>query len=350
MNKTIIFILSHWHGGGVERVFCDVAKVFENDEKTKIYLFVCYGYNSKNLVAPENVKVLQNFRQCKKIKKQNKNAIIVNFSGFWISGLLSRFLSRSYISWIHGNPFTAKTAKTAFLNFYLLRHSKLVVTVCNEQREILIKNFGFKNKVITIYNCVDFEKIKNLMNVPLENVSFKYFLMVARMDLGSKDFFTLIDAYDLLPQKIKAEFRLVLLGDGKDFQKVRDYADEKSLSENVIMPGFEKNPYRWMKNASCTILSSTNEGFSVSALETLFCGSPQILTHYHTGAEEVSDNGKNCVLVEIGDAKAMSLAMQKIVCDEVFANSLVKNAFEYAKNFSFEIFQKKIKEVFENLL
>lgn len=349
--KSYFFILTYFAGGGTENVFENVSKVInENIGNSKIYLFVVNGFDSEQYPVEKFVNVIKSKGQLKKIAKSEKNKLIVNFSGDWKSAFVSRQISKDYISWVHQNPLTMKTARTAFLNFYLLKKSRKIVCVCKEQKEILEKEFGFKNQIEVIYNSVDFEKIKKLSFAPLENIAFNYILMVARLDFNSKDFFTVIKAYCILPSELQKKYKLIFLGSGPDEQKIVDYIQNyvsEALKENIILAGFDKNPYRWIKNASLNILSSKTEGFSVSVIEGMCLNCPEILTDYRTGSKEVSENGKNTALVPIGDYRLMKNAIEKILTDENYKNELLKNASTFVNQFYQTEVEKDIFDFFK---
>lgn len=335
--KSYFFILTFFSGGGTEKVFENVAKVIdEKIENSKLYLFVINGFNEKLYSVEKYVNVIKSKVELKRIAGFEKDKIVINFSGDWKSGLVSRHISKDYISWVHQNPITMKTARTAFINFYLLKKSRKVVCVCKEQKEILQNEFGFKNQIEVIYNSVDFKKVERLSLIPLENVDFNYILMVARLDFNSKDFFTVIKSYCLLPLELQDKYNLVFLGNGPDKQKIADYIQNsvpEVLKKNIIFAGFDKNPYRWLKNAKLNILSSKTEGFGVSIIEGMSLGCPEILTDYKTGSKEVSENGKNTALVPIGDCNLMKDAIEKILTDENYKNQLLKNASDFVKRF-----------------
>ena len=339
--KKYFFILTYWLGGGTEKVFENIAKVLS--ENNLVYLFVINGFDKEKYTLESNVKLLENKRMLR--KHITKSSVIVNFSGDWKSSLISAFLSKNFISWIHCNPYTMHGARTGLLNFWLLKRSKRIVCVCNEQMEILQNEFGFKNDFTVIYNSVDFDSVREKANEKL-NVKYKYFLMVARIDFNSKDFFTVIDAYLMLNKDIQSLYKLVFLGDGNDREKVEEYVKEKKLAENVIFPGFDKNPYKWLKNAECNILSSRTEGFALSVIEGMSVGCPEIITNYKTGAKEVADNGKNAIIVNIGNALEMSNAMNRIITNMKLKNDLITNSFTFIKDFSQEAFSRKIKIFF----
>lgn len=351
--QSFIFILTYWAGGGTEKVFENVADAIQkNFADAKIFLFVINGFDSKKYSVQDYVNLIFSKAELRKIAK-TKEKTVINFSGDWKSGILSRKISKSYISWVHQNPLTMRSARTAFINFHILKKSAKIVCVCREQKKILQNKFDFKNEIDVIYNSVDFAKISKLSKNPLSNINFKYILMTARIDFASKDFFTVVDSYICLSEELKKKYKLVFLGEGPDKEKLVSYIQEKvpsNLQKNIILAGFDKNPYRWMKNASINILSSKTEGFGVSVIEAMSLGCPEILTNYKTGAREVSENGKNTEIVEIGNAGQMSHSIQKILKDENKRATLVKNANEFVKQFYQENIEKELCHFFSSCI
>ena len=348
MKKNYFFILYCYAGGGTEKVFCHTAdSILKNNPDAKIYLYVCQGFDKKYFV-PENVTVVDSFPELKKIYKSSCNREVINFSGFRpTSSAAFKLAGFKMISWIHCNPFSMTVSKSWPLNFFLLKHSKKVICVCKEQMEILQKKFGFKNNVQVIYNPVNFPAIleKSKEEIPLKD---KYFLMCARMDFDSKDFFTVVDAYSKLPVELQNEYKLVFLGDGPDRPKVEQYIASKQMNSNIILTGFDSNPYRWMKNAACGILSSKTEGFSLFPIEAFACGLPMIITKYKTGAIELSNNNKNCFIVNVGDSDQMSQMMQTMVTDSDTIKNFKNNFTQFIKNFGTENFNNQIITLFND--
>lgn len=344
-NQNYFFILTNWFGGGIERVFTNVVKGLSASNYPKIYLFVINGFNYKKYSIDENIIIINNLIELFYFVKKIKTKIIINFSSDWKSTLLSICLSKNFISWIHNNPYTMRKARTSFLNFYLLKKSNQIVCVCNEQKEILQHEFSFVNEFTVIYNSVDFEYVRRQASLSLE-INYQYFLMVARVDLASKDFFTLIDAYSQLDASIIDTYKLVLLGDGPDFNKVNDYILRKKMNNNIILQGYDSNPYKWIKNSVCNILSSKTEGFNVTVIEGMILECPQIITKYQTGSNEVSNFGQNTLLVNIGDVIGLKNAIESIVYDSVLREKIVNSANSFILNFSQQIFQDKISQLF----
>ncbi len=102
-------------------------------------------------------------------------------------------------------------------------------------KENVIKEIPeIEDKLEMIYNPFDIEKIKKLSENILELsekekelLTDKYIIMVSRLELKMKDFFTLFKAY----QKIllnSNDLKLYLLGEGPDRKKI-----EEEIKSNI---------------------------------------------------------------------------------------------------------------------
>jgi glycosyltransferase involved in cell wall biosynthesis len=133
-------------------------------------------------------------------------------------------------------------------------------------------------------------------------------LAVGRLD-QSKDFPMLVRAFrhvrDCRPS------RLVILGDGPDRERIERAVRDLGLSNDVDLPGFEQNPYRFMHRAAVFASSSQWEGFGVVLVEALATGAPVVATDCMYGPAEILCNGKFGTLVPVGDHKAMAQALCK---------------------------------------
>ena len=346
--KKYLFVITTWSGGGIERVFKNVVDSICSTEKDSIvYLFVVKKYNKK-YYFPNNIVLIKSFYELFLLKIKKHFDIIINFSGDWMSSLVSRFVNKKYVSWIHCNPYSMKQAKTSNMNFCLLKNSYQCVCVCYEQKEILVNEFGFnRSRISVLYNSIntyDIEK-KILEPCPLDKEPF--ILMIARIDMKTKDFYTLVDAYSLLDKDLKRIYKLVFVGDGPDRQKLERYIANKKLVKNVILWGYDNNPYRWLNNASCFVMSSRSEGMNVSVIEAMKIGCPIVLTDCHTGAKELSQNGKNTKIVKVADVNGMALAITEILLNKEVSIKLIENSKVFSKKFCMSNFRLGLNEIFK---
>lgn len=122
-----------------------------------------------------------------------------------------------------------------------------------------------------------------------------------------KDFPTLMRAFALLRRERPC--RLVILGDGGAREGLTALAAELGISEDLQMPGFQANPFRWMARADLFVLSSAWEGSPNVLTEAMALGTPVVATDCPSGPREVLAAGRFGPLVPVGDAPALARAM-----------------------------------------
>ena len=140
-----------------------------------------------------------------------------------------------------------------------------------------------------------------------------------------KDFSTLIRAFSKV--KEKKQCRLLVLGEGKQRNKLLELAEELGVGNHVDLPGYDENPYRYMKNASVFVLSSRREGASAVIVEALACGTPVVSTDCPSGPAETLQNGRYGKLVPIGDHESMAEAISTTIANPQPKN-LLREAVE----------------------
>ena len=122
-----------------------------------------------------------------------------------------------------------------------------------------------------------------------------------------KDFPTLIRAFSEVHQRISC--RLVILGEGPQRDTLERLVETLDLGDRVLMPGFDRNPYAWMRRARVFVSSSVSEGCPNSLMQALACGTRVVSTTSLGGAAEILEGGKWGRLVPVGDVAALAHAI-----------------------------------------
>ena len=329
-SDLVVFVTHQLMVGGVENVFLNIAKSLCDK---KIVLVTVRDVYDPELIAelPPNVTL---FKKRRPVSNQSvfslfrtwldvsisidlSNAIVVNFSDTLSSLVLSFLLNgRRKISWIHCNPNALKHSRSYRLYLFLLNKFNGVICLCEKQKNLLISlSLSLCDKVTICTNMVNVERIQSLGDAELE-LPFKsggYILMVARFDSRSKDFATIIDAYARLDTSIRDVYKLVLLGDGPDFESVSRSVSKGFLKNHIFLPGSTMNPYKWMKNASLLVHSSKSEGFPLVLLEAMICGVPIISSNCDTGPSDMLADGYFGVLFPVGDVDALADSINRVL-------------------------------------
>ena len=362
--KNLCFVMLQFKIGGCERVFCSLASMLPN----KIYLITINENYDKEMYEklPQNVVVLslshikwinrlfsyQKYKILAPIirllilfikaiylrrKFKDGHVSIVNFSDTLSSLFLTVIASHKSIcfSWIHCNPIMLKKSACFILYRYLLQKCK-IVCICEEQKELLLNTIDRINpsNVYVSYNPINQTQIIEEASKEL-SINSSFLLMVSRIDLRSKDFYTLIDAYEALPISIRNNYPLYLIGDGPNRPQIEAYINERGLANNIILYGKDNNPYRWMKRCDLFIFSSKNEGLPTVLLEAMACGALVLSTDCQTGPKEILQNGKCGILVPVGDVKKMKAALLETLSPNFNKKILLENANRRIQDFSF---------------
>ena len=68
---------------------------------------------------------------------------------------------------------------------------------------------------------------------------------------------------------INEKFRLLIIGEGKNKDKIINYIDKNNLSNNIKVLDYKKNPFKYMSHSDIFILSSIYEGLPNVLLEAI---------------------------------------------------------------------------------
>ncbi len=122
-----------------------------------------------------------------------------------------------------------------------------------------------------------------------------------------KDFSTLIRAFALVRRDYPA--RLMILGRGKERDRLLALAGQLGVAEYLALPGFVDKPLDYLAGASLFVFSSRLEGLGFALIEALAVGIPVVSTDCPSGPREILGDGLYGPLVPVGDHQALAAAM-----------------------------------------
>ncbi len=198
-----------------------------------------------------------------------------------------------------------------------------IIAVSEGVAQDLIAQTGLpREKVRVIYNPVItpalFAKAKEPVEHPwFQNERKPVILGVGRLT-EQKDFATLLRAFALVREKYPA--RLMILGEGEDRPKLEALARQLQLEEDVALPGFVSNPYKYMRRATVFVLSSRWEGLPTVLIEALALGTPVVATDCPSGPREILEEGRWGQLVPVGDVEALAAALNTALASKTDQN------------------------------
>lgn len=136
---------------------------------------------------------------------------------------------------------------------------------------------------------------------------------------------------------------------GSDFTTAqRDWIENQLLSEYVEYLGNPDKPslIKLYNAADVLLAPSFHEGFGLTLLESLACGTPVITSNVSAMPEVVGDAG---ILVFPDDIESMCEAVMRLYTDAAYRQSLVDKGLKRVKIFTWENASERIAQVYETL-
>lgn len=186
-----------------------------------------------------------------------------------------------------------------------LYEGKNLVAVSDGVADDLREGLGLAGANITrIYNPFDFAEIRRLANEPSPDLpNESYVIHVGRFMPQKRH-----DLLFLAWKKAALARKLVLLAHPS--AELNELIARHGLQGEVIVAGFQGNPYPWIKRAALLVLSSEREGMPNVLVEALVCGTPAVSTDCPSGPAEILTGPLRPFLTPAGDPAALAAAMR----------------------------------------
>lgn len=181
-------------------------------------------------------------------------------------------------------------------------------------------------------------------NLPVANMTSKRIVAVGKL-MQQKNHAMLIRAFSHIAEKFP-EHTLHIYGDGPMRPQLQAMIDERGLTDRAVLEGWDADISNTIADAALFVLSSDYEGMSNALMEAIAMGLPCISTDC-AGAQELIENGKEGLIIPIGDEEALIVAMKRMLEDRDFAAACGRSARQHAKAFDTVAILKKWEEAIE---
>lgn len=215
-------------------------------------------------------------------------------------------ITEHWSRYLPGNDFSGFFRKWA--TKIVVKHASVVTTV-TENLAKAMQSHGLKNpNYMVLPNVVDtyLFQIK-----PHENATPKI-IHISCFEDKSKNISGLLESLKILRDKGIA-YQAVLVGDGMDYEAMKQKATFLHLNDNVTFTGMLQGQelVDVLASGDFLVLSSNYENMPVVILEAFACGLPVVSTNVGGISEIVNES--NGLLVPPHDAEKLANAMQKML-------------------------------------
>jgi glycosyltransferase involved in cell wall biosynthesis len=370
-RKKVLFIIHSLPYGGAERSLVDVLRHFDFNQYD-VTLCILWD-NDRDLLGdvPDGVKIIyyRDFPFSKLIRKICTKLDIVSL-WFFLEKISFRFFMRkrrfdAVAGYKEGESnlfasflFNRKNQKNILWNhasllqdhwtmfwvfrnhknleYRIYRHKNLssLVFVSVGQKDSFYKLYpdACKNYSV-IHNLIDKECINDMANETAIPKTRMTFCCIGRMTF-EKGFDKALEVCKILKDK-GCDFELWIIGDGYDFEKLKQMTVDFGLDNNVKFLGYIKNTHPYLKSADVCLVPSVHESFSLVVAEALCLGKPVVSTPTD-GPVELLEGGKYGIITSF-DTNDIAERLFELVTNA----DRMKTFAELAHRRSTELFDSK---------
>lgn len=388
--KKVLFVANTLQVGGAEKILINVLK---NIDKSKydvtVLALVDYGVLVDEVKSIDGVKYIGGFKGIFGKTKLNEKSVFYKFENkmmirklkkyakkikmysdrlypmfikekydieiAFLEGRVSKFVSCSTnpeskkISWIHTdisnitpeNFIDELDEKTSYDRF------DKIVCVSNGVKDKFIEKTGIQDKLYVQTNPID---SNNILKLADENVDFKrndnelIVCAVGRLE-PVKGYDRLLRVHKRLINE-SISHQLWFIGDGKERANMESYIKSNNLEDSVTLFGYQKNPYKYMKNADVYICSSIIEGLSSTVLEAVILQKTIISTDCPGMKEILGENNENALIVN-NNEESIYEGLKAILTDENLRKKYQENIKNKSKKFNLETTIKEVEDIID---
>jgi glycosyltransferase involved in cell wall biosynthesis len=274
-------------------------------------------------------------------------------------GVIPIVLSRQkkFITTIHDlGPFETKFTRLP-LEKLLIKYAvnkSAFITTCAESIKSQIKYYipnANVNRIFNLYSAIE-EKFKSLPKEAQElknklNIEGPIIIYLGRI-AKYKGVHDIIKAYQIAKQEIP-DLNLVI-GGKPDFSMEKIYKDWQYKYKDIYFVGFvaeEEIPIYYSMGDIFVTYSYASEGFGLTPIEAIACGTPVICSSIRAYEEVLEDNA---IFVPPKNPTHLAIEIVSLLKDDLKRKDLIEKAQNFIKKYTWNAVGKKLENVYYQFL
>lgn len=376
-KKKVLFVIESFSGGGAERVLCTIL---QHIDRKKFETIVCPIVDTG--VYSQTVRdVVDCYKPIVK-RKQNLwgklyARILYKLVYYWlplslvyklfvpknndveiafVEGFATKLLSFSSnkkskkIAWVHIDfkrfHWTKSVYKSDDEERNVYARFEKIITVSKTAESSFVDTFPeFKDCVETLYNPINSDYIMQESQKAIGTIGKKDEGIVRLVSVGRLAPQKKYDRLLRIIKRLKEDgfpCELWLLGDGEMRKELENYVHTNHMEKNVMLLGFQKNPYQYLVHCDLFVCSSVSEGYSTAVTEALILGLPVVTTDC-SGMKELLNDGEVGLITDNSE-EALFEGVKYMLYDNRY-KSYTSKAAEKGKQFSLNNLMRPIENI-----
>lgn len=326
-SKRFVFVIEDLYGGGAQKSLINTAEGLRQ-RGHRVTVFILRDLIEHRL--PPELEVI-NLALVNGVTKALSNVLVEKWQAWRIAHAIRRLAPDVVLScscdkitrhldhpnlwfWVKSNmlasrytPKAKAKAKAKLQRFY---NGRKVIGCSQGVVEGLLQDAELTpERILAIYNPYEREGFVRMAAEPADLPVGEYLINVGTFEHRKR--------HDRLLRAYRAsgvQTPLLLLGKGKPEEeaRVRGLIDELGLTSRVMLPGYQTNPYPYIKHAKALILTSDGEGLPRVLIESLFLGTPIVSVDCPSGPKEILSGELAAFLVPLQDEAALADAIARM--------------------------------------
>ncbi|GEM_PF-5898733 len=265
-----------------------------------------------------------------------------------ISSLFSFFkwhIKKPFVVTIHDIYWDQWKDYYKFPLYYIGKSMELLLSKLNYDKIITvskasknkIRKLGFRSSIDILHNGIDFKKISNI-----QYKKQNHFVYIGRL-VNYKNVDKIIIAMKKI-NELYPDIQLRIVGSGEQKNYLENLA--KKLNVNVKFLGYlnEEDKFKEIKTARAFVSMSSIEGFGISLLEAMACGTPVVAKKLD--AYEEFCNSNNSLLI---NEKDLEKTLLNLLSDIKLQKKLAKEGLETAEKFDWNNSVKNLEKIYNSV-
>ncbi|MFM2229271.1 MAG: hypothetical protein RL607_529 [Bacteroidota bacterium] len=266
----------------------------------------------------------------------------------------------SFIPWLMRKKFVSTLHVCDLVRTFRYKNATHLIAISQETKAYAKQVYGYPEATITIVNhgvsralaqrheessLLEFKKD---LEIPNNKVIIG---MVASIEFR-KGHDVLLKAIQVLPENIRNQCHIVMLGSSKDNATndwLQQVIDQTQTRSQVSICAYQ-NPKKFYEIMDIFTLPSRLEGFPMVVLEALMSGCCVVRTNTEGASEQITD-GVDGFVVPVDDFQALASVLSKLISDESLRKKIAKVGQQKAmEQFSIETMTSKIVSIYQEKL